>query len=697
MSPAPVRQRTTTERFPHSWGYGLGLVLVIAGIAVAAWGVISGVTGFADDVNDLRRVIDGSALEASLESGEEVVVYDEADINAGPFDVTVVRTSDGAVVPTTSIVDGVDYDVDGNSGRARVGFRVPTSDIYRVEVDTSVGQIARFAVGGDIGNNRTSRIIQGVTIGAILAIAGLVAMVWTLILHARWRVRHAVLDRVQRTRSVVAETTDAVSSSAQEQRAGEATDRAAGWARERLDEARARLESEGDHGRSPEWRQRLADEARRRLDQADGALSSLEPAVTEQVSGSDLPADIAGQVGDALGRIEERLQAGESLRDIARGERVAAEDAARELADRAEVARAQAEAARSEVEDQLADVRGRSTQHAREQVRGLTTDLEDVASAAFESALAQTGDAGDDLATGLAATAATAGAAAGVAVTARGRDALGLEVEQPETDPASLPAPPSSLPAPPSSSLPAPPSASLPAPPPAAFPVPPPMPDTPRELVGGGTEPDASEPSESERKPEQSGDESAADVAEPVQSQPAPATTAAPATTGPAALVPAAPSAAALLPERADSRTSSRPMVSRASESVATVVAAPAIAPPPQVRLLPPGGRTRVQPSARAEPEPQAEAGAEGADRPPAGRVDTFSALAPPPAAGPRLTSRPLDRTAAASTPVADESIPAGAADDVDGAPPTAPPSTRSGFTLAPPPDYAALGANRGE
>ena len=76
MSPAPVRQRTTADRFPYGWGYALGLVLVAAGIAVAVWGLVTGVGGFASDVNDLRRVLDGSALEASLEAGDEVVYED---------------------------------------------------------------------------------------------------------------------------------------------------------------------------------------------------------------------------------------------------------------------------------------------------------------------------------------------------------------------------------------------------------------------------------------------------------------------------------------------------------------------------------------------------------------------------------------------------------------------------------------------
>ena len=57
---------------------------------------------------------DTDTIEESLERGEEIVIYDEADVRAGPLDVTVIRNSDGAEVATTSIIDGTTYDVDGN-------------------------------------------------------------------------------------------------------------------------------------------------------------------------------------------------------------------------------------------------------------------------------------------------------------------------------------------------------------------------------------------------------------------------------------------------------------------------------------------------------------------------------------------------------------------------------------------------------
>ena len=575
MSPAPVRQRTSVDRFPHTWGYGLGAVLVIAGIAVAIWGVVSGINGFRNDVDELRRVFDPGPIEASLEGGEEVIIYDEADVRAGPLDVTVIRNSDGAEVATTSIIDGTSYDVDGNAGEASVGFRVPSSDIYRIEVDTSVGQIARFAIGGDI-TSQSSRITQGIAIGALLALVGLIAGVWTLILHARWRVRHAVMDRVQRARTVVADSSDVVSAEAQETRVADTTQQAAGWARERLDQARARLEADGERGQRPGWQQRMSDEARRRLDQADAALRSAEPAVGEALTGSDTPDELAGRVGEALERIEERIAAGESLRDIARDERVVAEQAARDLAERAE-------AARADVEREVGDVRATAQTDIREQVAGLTTDLSDIANTAFEDALGQAGAAGgaladianttiesavapgDDLAVGLAATGTAAAAAAGAAVTSRGRDALGFEVEPEAADLAStLPAPPG----PPPSSLPAPPA--VPAAPEAD--APPPMP--PPAVV----EPPTADP-------------------EPIAAPAAPAR---------------GPEPQVAVPEQA-----------AASPSV--------LAPPPVVRpLAPPPSAQRASVAAQVDHTP-----ASGEVRP-ATRLDSFSALRPAPSAAPR-------------------------------------------------------------
>ena len=639
MSPAPVRQRASVDRFPHSWGYGLGAILVIAGIAVAVWGVVSGVNGFRNDVNDLRRIFDTDTIEESLERGEEIVIYDEADVRAGPLDVTVIRNSDGAEVATTSIIDGTTYDVDGNSGEASVGFRVPSSDIYRIEVDTSVGQIARFAIGGDI-TSQSSRITQGLAIGALLALVGLVAIVWTLILHARWRVRHAVLDRVQQARTVVADSSDAVSAEAQQTRVAEATEQASGWARERLDQARARLEAEGDHGQRPEWQQRMADEARRRLDQADAALTSAEPAVGEALAGSDGPDELAGRVGEALERIEERIAAGESLRDIARDERVVAEQAARDLAERAD-------AARAEVERDVDEARSSSQASIRDQVAGLTTDLSDIANSAFEDALGQAGsagaalsdianatiegavgqasDAGDDLTVGLAATGTAAAAAAGAAITGRGRDALGLEVEPDERDLAStLPAPPG------------PPPSALPAPPPApADVVPPPMPPP---AVTEEPSVAADEPREAPQVPEPA-------VAE---------------------------------------RLATEPRVGVPHQDPLT--AAPSVlAPPPVVRPLAPPRAARRSPVG-AQPEAAAESG----DQRPATRLDSFSALRPAPSAASRLEraptpAAPVEPAVSPAEPTADEAAEDGLGEGGTELRP---------FSLAPPPDYSSLGAS---
>ena len=74
MSPAPVRERASVDRFPHSWGYGLGALLVIAGSAVAVWGVVSGVNGFRNDVNDLRRIFDTEDAQGNRLMEEAVKV-----------------------------------------------------------------------------------------------------------------------------------------------------------------------------------------------------------------------------------------------------------------------------------------------------------------------------------------------------------------------------------------------------------------------------------------------------------------------------------------------------------------------------------------------------------------------------------------------------------------------------------------------
>ena len=508
MSPAPVRQRPSTQRFPHSWGYFLGAILIFAGIGVAIWGAVSGVTGFADDVRDLSRVIGGDdAVLVDLERGEDVVVYDEADVGVGPFDVRVIRTSDNAVVPTEDIFGGTTYDVDGNSGRARVGFQVPSSDTYRVELDTSVGQIARFAVGGDVGNDRANTVIAGLVWGGILAGVGFLIMVGTMIAHARWRVRDAVLGQVSQAREAVDRTVQAVTPEERSSRAGDAAEQAAGWARERLDQARSRLDAttEGTDARPP-WQRRAAERARQSLDQADAALQSGESAVAEAAAGADVPDDLIGRVGEALQRIEDRVASGESLRDIAREERVVAEETAREIADLAAGARDTATERIDATTASLADT-------VADQVSGAASELSEIAGTALDDVTQQAAVAGDDLATGIAATAGAAGVAASAAVTDRAR-ALA------DGSPAS------SLPAPPASSLPAPPTAPAPVaePEPVVEAVVEPPAVEPEPVVEAVVEPSAVEPEPvvepSDVEPMQAPDESALALAAPTLAPP---------------------------------------------------------------------------------------------------------------------------------------------------------------------------------
>lgn len=439
MSPAPVRTRSgPTDQFPHAWGYWAGAMFILAGIVAATVMVVTGVTGFVSDVQDFRREARNGSLETALARGAEIFIYNEDGLDAGPFDVKVTRVSDDVEVATSVVQNGTTYDVDGRTGTARAAFNVPTSDIYRVEVDASVGSIASFAVGPDVGNDRTSSVLRGVALGSVLALLGFLAIVWTAVLHARWRLRDAVLDQVASARSVVSNTLGRTR--AAEGPADAATGtvrRTASWAQQRSDAARARIEAAAasSDGTNPLWRDSLADEARSRLDQVDEALASVEPAVADTLAGSEVPSELADRIDEALGRVQSRIETGDSLTDIVRDERVVAEDAARELA-------GQARAAQQDAVQRLEGVEQALRDEATGQLDALRGDLTEVSTTALDDIAGQTSDARDNLATGLIATTAAAAGATASAVTNRGRDVLGTESTTGPTPMSSLPAPP---------------------------------------------------------------------------------------------------------------------------------------------------------------------------------------------------------------------------------------------------------------
>ncbi len=325
MSPAPLRTRPTDSRskFPGSWGYGLGTVLMIAGVAVALVLIIGGLSGFADDVRDLRRAVNPDSLELSLEEGE-YLVFDEDGLDLGPFNAKVTRTSDGRDIPTAAVNDGTSYDVDGLSGKAKVGFSVPTSDIYRVELDTSVGDVLGFAVGSDVGNNRANAVTRGVLFGTILFGLGVVAVVVTLFQHARWRLRTQLAEGATKARQAVAQ----VAELADPGDVGGSTRRAAAFGRDRLGKARE-VVAQVD-GASP-IEEALEAQANAVLDGLEQQLGAMEPAVEAVAEAAPAPAELAGRIDEAIGRVQDRLASGDRLRDIARDETTLAKESAAQL------------------------------------------------------------------------------------------------------------------------------------------------------------------------------------------------------------------------------------------------------------------------------------------------------------------------------------------------------------------------------
>ncbi len=625
MSPAPVRRSVGSRTFPYRGGYVVGLLLMVAGVVVAIVLAVNGFRSLVDDVNDFRRAVGRDNLEETLEAGVEYVVYDEDGIDVGPFDIRVIRISDGTEIPTTTIENGTTYDVDGRRGRARVGFQVPTSDIYRVELDTSVSQLTRVAVGGDVTDVRSNAIVQGLVFGAVLVLLGLVVLLVTAVLHARWKVRTALEAQVSGARQALRQGAEQVESAG-----GDAASRASAWTHDRLDQARAKLSTTGGEPGGAGWQESIAAQARQRLDQIDTQLSQLEPGAGDVAERAEVGRDAVEQADRALGRIQERLAAGESLRAILRDEREAASRTARELASRAPEAQAT-------VTEQVASAAGSVAERGAAEASALGSDLSSIGAGALVDVVTETSTAADVGATGAAATAAGAATAAAAAGSQRLRSALGVDEVTTTEEVADERAP------------------GLPPPPP------PPVLDEP--------EAEDAVPAVAEQTPEPLGEDAAAAAAPPGEAvadavQLPPVEEAAP-SGAPADEVEAPATAEEPRPEPA-------PPLEPAPTAPGGSLDAPefVIAPPPVVRALSTGAG-RIEPTPAAA---EAEAG--------------FSVLAPPPAATRLALSSPErpptadDAADVAAAHVAADDI---AADDDGGG------SRSDGFALAPPPAYRGL------
>ena len=111
--------------------------------------------------------------------------------------------------------------------------------------------------------------------------------------------------------------------------------------------------------------------AERMIERIDEVLRGAEQTVAD-ASTTDVPVDVADRIDEALARVQQRVEAGDSLRAIARDERAAAEATAAEL-------KAQADAAKSDARDQLREVEQAVTTAATDELAAARSDLGDIA------------------------------------------------------------------------------------------------------------------------------------------------------------------------------------------------------------------------------------------------------------------------------------------------------------------------------
>jgi len=294
MASAPVRASRT--RTPGNWGVPVKATLMVVDIMTDIVIVAVGVISFVRDVDRLVRTGSGSDLVADLESGR-YFLYDEDDgVDLGPLDVKITRVSDGLGVVPTEVDNGPSYNVAGNRGSAALSFDLPSAGGYRIEAATGVGQIASFAVGRDVGGGPFAALIRGLLIGGAIFTLGLVLTIWGVVQRGRARLRARAEAALEQGRRAVDATAGSINDP--EQRRHVAT----------------------HHGR------RLSQTAAERAgtapapvrDGLEGASARVETAVGDLAASTEAPAEIVGRLGESLGRSQERLAAGESLRIVAR-------------------------------------------------------------------------------------------------------------------------------------------------------------------------------------------------------------------------------------------------------------------------------------------------------------------------------------------------------------------------------------------
>ena len=155
-------------------------IVIAIGVAIAILGVVvivRSAIGFADKIDDFRRVEVPGTATIALEAGS-YTVYAEG---IGGADVTI-RQPNERIVELRRYSSEITYDVGSHHGRGAFSFRAPVAGRYFVSTTGQPGAIV--AIGPGLG----SGLVAGILGGIGLIVAGIAfAIVGSIVVAVRRR------------------------------------------------------------------------------------------------------------------------------------------------------------------------------------------------------------------------------------------------------------------------------------------------------------------------------------------------------------------------------------------------------------------------------------------------------------------------------------------------------------------------------
>jgi hypothetical protein len=182
---------STPDVSPSRWYYALAFLALLAGIAIFAWSIFTGISSISDEL--VQVAAPGKADLDLQEPGSYTIFYENQSYFNGSFyyagegvpelQFEIIELSTGASIATYAPSGSFTYSIGGRVGRSILDFQTSRPGIYRISTsypDGSTEPKVVLAIGHGLLEDTLSAVLTSLAafFGSIIIAAGMAIVIY---------------------------------------------------------------------------------------------------------------------------------------------------------------------------------------------------------------------------------------------------------------------------------------------------------------------------------------------------------------------------------------------------------------------------------------------------------------------------------------------------------------------------------------